>query len=43
MPVTELYTTDPPAIPAGVDLRVYSNPICPFAQVRMVRSGFTQK
>ena len=33
MPTTELYTTEPPPIPAGVDLRVYSNPICPFAQV----------
>ena len=35
MPVTELYTSDPPAIPNGIDLRVYSNPICPYAQVRI--------
>ena len=33
MPVTEKYTSEPPPVPAGVDLRVYSNPICPYAQV----------
>lgn len=37
MPVTEKYTSDPPPIPAGIELRVYSNPICPFAQVDILR------
>ena len=36
MPVTEKYTSEPPAVPAGVVLSVYSNPICPFAQVNVV-------
>ena len=35
MPVTEKYTSEPPPVPAGVDLRVYSNPICPYAQVNI--------
>ena len=35
MPVTEKYTSEPPPVPAGVDLRVYSNPICAYAQVNI--------
>ena len=31
----EIYTSEPPAKSAnGPELRIYSNPICPFAQVR---------
>ena len=38
MPITEKYTSEPPPVPAGIDLRVYSNPICAFAQVMLYQS-----
>ena len=31
--------TEPAPKPDGVPLRIYSNPICPFAQVRMITMG----
>ena len=35
MSVEEVYTTRPPPKPTGVLLRIYSNPFCPFARVRL--------
>jgi glutathione S-transferase len=40
MPLTTLHTDQPPAKTSDVPLRVYSNPICPFAQrVRLIAAA----